>query len=107
MTLFPSGAWISTFVCARDLLVQRNPLDGKKTLIKRVIAVAGDTIKTLPPYPCNEVTVPEGHVWVEGEKFLSWCFGGLIFFRGDQPFRSLDSNSFGPVSVRSDNVRDV
>lgn len=66
-----------------DIISLKNPVDGKKTLVKRVVAVAGDTIKTFPPYPLNEVIVPEGHVWVEG----------------DQPFRSLDSNSFGPIPL--------
>lgn len=36
-------------------------------LVKRVVAVAGDIVKTLPPYPDAEVFIPEGHVWVEGE----------------------------------------
>ncbi|KAL4075961.1 peptidase S24/S26A/S26B/S26C [Scleroderma citrinum] len=66
-----------------DIISLKNPTDDGKTLIKRVVAVAGDTIKTLPPYPLNEVVVPEGHIWVEG----------------DQPFRSLDSNSFGPIPL--------
>jgi len=52
-------------------------------IVKRIIAVAGDVIKTLPPYPDAEVVVPEGHVWVEG----------------DEPFRTLDSNKFGPVPL--------
>lgn len=54
--------------------MRRNPVDGKKTLVKRVVAVAGDTIKTFPPYPLNEVIVPEGHVWVEGERPLFIAF---------------------------------
>jgi signal peptidase I len=45
----------------------RDPIDGRKMLVKRIVAVAGDVVKTLPPYPDAEVFVPEGHVWVEGE----------------------------------------
>lgn len=42
----------------------------------------GDTIRTKAPYPSDEVTVPWGHVWVEGD--------------GD----SRDSNTYGSVSMR-------
>lgn len=69
-------------------------------IVKRVIAVAGDIIKTLPPYPEPEVLVPEGHIWVEGEDVL-YCvmhYHSLTKFAGDEPFRTLDSNKFGPVS---------
>ncbi|KAG1753917.1 peptidase S24/S26A/S26B/S26C [Suillus paluster] len=65
-----------------DIVALRDPLDSRKMIVKRVVAVAGDVIKTLPPYPDAEVFVPEGHIWVEG----------------DEPFRTLDSNKFGPVS---------
>lgn len=44
-----------------------DPIDSRKMIVKRIIAVAGDVIKTLPPYPDAEIIVPEGHVWVEGE----------------------------------------
>lgn len=54
--------------------MRRNPADAKKTLVKRVVAIAGDTIKTLPPYPLNEVIVPEGHLWVEGERLFFVAF---------------------------------
>lgn len=46
---------------------KRSPLNPKHLLVKRVVAVEGDTVKTLPPYPDFEVTIPQGHVWVEGE----------------------------------------
>jgi hypothetical protein len=77
-------------------------------MVKRVVAIAGDTVsprllwptrcysqpeayfqvKTLPPYPDMEVRVPDGHVWVEG----------------DEPFHSADSNQFGPVCPLSPSV---
>lgn len=50
-------------------------------LVKRIIGVEGDVIRTLPPYPDPVVHVPPGHVWVEG----------------DEPFFSDDSNLFGPI----------
>lgn len=40
-------------------------------LIKRVVAVEGDTVRTLPPYPVKEVVVPKGHVWVEGAPTMN------------------------------------
>ncbi|KIJ70211.1 hypothetical protein HYDPIDRAFT_104890 [Hydnomerulius pinastri MD-312] len=66
-----------------DVVSLRDPVNSKKMIVKRVIAVAGDIVKTLPPYPDAEVLVPDGHVWVEG----------------DEPFRTLDSNKFGPVPL--------
>lgn len=61
----------------------KDPVRHKRTIVKRVIAVPGDVVKTLPPYPHTDVLIPEGHIWVEG----------------DEPFRSLDSNSFGPIPI--------
>ncbi|KAF8842238.1 LexA/Signal peptidase [Paxillus ammoniavirescens] len=65
-----------------DIISLRDPIHDKM-IVKRVIAVSGDVVKTLPPYPAAEVLVPEGHIWVEG----------------DEPFRTLDSNKFGPVPL--------
>ncbi|KAF8975561.1 hypothetical protein BDQ17DRAFT_1167643, partial [Cyathus striatus] len=39
---------------------------GTTTFSKKDLAVEGDIVKTLPPYPDVEVKVPLGHVWVEG-----------------------------------------
>ncbi|KAJ8523526.1 hypothetical protein ONZ45_g40 [Pleurotus djamor] len=50
-------------------------------LVKRVLAIGGDIVQTLPPYPEPEVKVPEGHVWVEG----------------DDSFHTDDSNRLGPI----------
>jgi len=58
-------------------------LSSSKVIVKRIIAIEGDTVQTLPPYPDAEVILPKGHVWVEG----------------DEPFHTLDSNKFGPVPV--------
>ncbi|KDQ64885.1 hypothetical protein JAAARDRAFT_116588 [Jaapia argillacea MUCL 33604] len=66
-----------------DVVTVWSPMEPGVLLIKRIIALGGDKVKTLPPYPDTEITVPEGHAWVEG----------------DEPFRSDDSNKFGPVPL--------
>ncbi|KAI0758305.1 peptidase S24/S26A/S26B/S26C [Irpex lacteus] len=65
-----------------DIVALRSPSDSK-LIVKRLIALPGDVVSTLPPYPDAEVRLPEGHVWVEG----------------DEPFHSEDSNTFGPVPL--------
>ncbi|KAF9006495.1 peptidase S24/S26A/S26B/S26C [Cyathus striatus] len=64
-----------------DIVCLRSPIYPGQRLVKRILAVEGDIVKTLPPYPDVEVKVPLGHVWVEG----------------DDHFNSDDSNQFGPV----------
>jgi inner membrane protease subunit 2 len=49
-----------------NFVLVRDPIHDKM-IVKRVIAVSGDAVKTLPPYPAAEVLVPEGHIWVEGK----------------------------------------
>ncbi|KAI5119894.1 hypothetical protein M0805_003698 [Coniferiporia weirii] len=74
--------WSVRSVQRGDIVSLRSPVDPGKYLVKRVIAVAGDVVRTLPPYPLPEVEIPDGHIWVEG----------------DESFRTLDSNTFGPVA---------
>ncbi len=57
-------------------------------MIKRVIALEGDTVMTKSPYPFPRETVPAGHVWVEGEH-------------PEGTRHSNDSNLYGPVSLHS------
>ncbi|XP_053833025.1 mitochondrial inner membrane protease subunit 2 isoform X2 [Vidua macroura] len=62
-----------------DVWSPRNP---EQKIIKRVIALEGDIIKTIG-YKKKYVKVPHGHIWVEG----------------DHHGHSFDSNAFGPVSL--------
>lgn len=65
------------------------PHDPEKISVKRVIAVAGDTVvpKDRAPgqqrFPFARVTVPHGHIWIEGDNWRN----------------SKDSNDFGAISL--------
>uniref|UniRef100_A0A8C0AWV9 Mitochondrial inner membrane protease subunit 2 n=1 Tax=Buteo japonicus TaxID=224669 RepID=A0A8C0AWV9_9AVES len=59
-----------------------SPRNPEQKIIKRVIALEGDIIKTIG-YKKKYVKVPHGHIWVEG----------------DHHGHSFDSNAFGPVSL--------
>lgn len=50
---------------------------------KRIVALEGDIVRTLPPWKDKTVRVPQGHAWLEG----------------DEPLRSRDSNTFGPLPI--------
>ncbi|KAJ7276277.1 peptidase S24/S26A/S26B/S26C [Mycena haematopus] len=65
-----------------DIVILKSPNNPKHNIVKRIIGIEGDIVRTLPPYPLPEVRVPEGHIWVEGDAF-----------------HSQDSNSFGPVPL--------
>ncbi|XP_035986750.1 mitochondrial inner membrane protease subunit 2 isoform X2 [Fundulus heteroclitus] len=65
-----------------DIVSVVSPRNPKQKIIKRVIGLEGDFIRTLG-YKNQYVRVPDGHFWIEG----------------DHHGHSLDSNSFGPVSV--------
>lgn len=53
-------------------------------VVKRIIGLEGDLIKTREPYKVSTIQVPAGHVWVEGD-------GG--------PRESQDSNTYGPIAT--------
>ncbi|KAG3277893.1 inner mitochondrial membrane peptidase subunit 2 [Ictidomys tridecemlineatus] len=59
-----------------------SPKNPEQKIIKRVIALEGDIIRTMG-HKNRYVKVPRGHIWVEG----------------DHHGHSFDSNSFGPVSL--------
>ncbi|XP_016306538.1 mitochondrial inner membrane protease subunit 2-like isoform X1 [Sinocyclocheilus anshuiensis] len=64
-----------------DIVSVLSPKDPRQKIIKRVIGIEGDFIKTLG-YKNRYVRVPDGHLWIEG----------------DHHGHSFDSNTFGPVS---------
>nr|XP_058929519.1 mitochondrial inner membrane protease subunit 2 isoform X2 [Kogia breviceps] len=70
--------WNTRFLLC-DLGSPKNP---EQKIIKRVIALEGDIVKTMG-HKNRYVKVPRGHIWVEG----------------DHHGHSFDSNSFGPVSL--------
>lgn len=67
-----------------DIVMLRSPYDPEKLLTKRITGVQGDHIMPRKEYPRQGATVvPRNHLWVEG----------------DNEFHSIDSNTFGPVSL--------
>ncbi|XP_028286505.1 mitochondrial inner membrane protease subunit 2 isoform X1 [Parambassis ranga] len=64
-----------------DIVSVVSPRNPQQKIIKRVIGLEGDFIRTLG-YKNRYVRIPDGHFWIEG----------------DHHGHSLDSNSFGPVS---------
>ncbi|XP_058835854.1 mitochondrial inner membrane protease subunit 2 [Topomyia yanbarensis] len=93
-SLNPDGSTVTDYVflsrwAVRNLEVHRgdvislvSPKDPGQKIIKRIVGLQGDVISTLG-YKLPFVKVPEGHCWVEG----------------DHTGNSLDSNTFGPVSL--------
>ncbi|XP_075983786.1 mitochondrial inner membrane protease subunit 2 [Anticarsia gemmatalis] len=65
-----------------DVISLVSPKDPNQKIIKRIVALQGDIVNTLG-YKSQYVKVPEGHCWVEG----------------DHTGHTLDSNTFGPVSL--------
>ncbi|KAK6165684.1 hypothetical protein SNE40_022565 [Patella caerulea] len=63
-----------------EIVSLSSPTDPDHKLIKRIIALDGDLIKT-PGYKSPHVRIPEGYCWVEG----------------DHQKLSMDSNYFGPI----------
>ncbi|XVF18416.1 hypothetical protein REPUB_Repub11eG0019600 [Reevesia pubescens] len=68
-----------------DLIMVRSPLDPKKNLNKRIVAMEGDKVTfSLDPtrsHSSRSIVVPKGHVWIQG----------------DNMYASHDSRHFGPV----------
>ncbi|XP_067906688.1 mitochondrial inner membrane protease subunit 2 isoform X1 [Heterodontus francisci] len=60
----------------------RSPKNPEQKIIKRVIALEGDIIRTMG-YRNRYIKIPNGHLWIEG----------------DHHGHSFDSNAFGPVSL--------
>ncbi|ORE08086.1 LexA/Signal peptidase [Rhizopus microsporus var. microsporus] len=64
-----------------EVVLLTSPTDPKRIITKRIIALPGDMVQ--PLRKDEEVPIPAGHCWVEG----------------DEAFHSKDSNSFGPVPI--------
>ena len=60
-----------------------SPVNPLKLVTKRIIAMENDVVQTRRTHPFQKVTVPTGHLWVEG----------------DEAYHSKDSNDYGPVSA--------
>ena len=71
-----------------EVISLASPVNADQKIIKRIIGLEGDTVKTLS-YRQRIVTIPDGHCWVEG----------------DHHGQSLDSNMFGPVAMGLINSR--
>lgn len=69
----------------KKFFLDRSPRNPEVIAIKRIVGLEGDTVQTREPYPSPTVTVPQGHVWVQGD--------------GREKV-TLDSNTYGPVSVQ-------
>jgi len=65
------------------LTTYSSPVDSERLVVKRIIGLEGDIVRTRHPFPQNLVAVPKGQLWVEG----------------DEAFHSLDSNSYGPIPI--------
>ncbi|XVE63270.1 hypothetical protein DITRI_Ditri07aG0006500 [Diplodiscus trichospermus] len=72
-------------VSSGDLVLVRSPLDPRKTLTKRIVAMEGDNVSfSLDPtrnHSSRSLVVPKGHVWIQGDNL----------------YASRDSRHFGPV----------
>lgn len=66
-----------------DVITLYSPTDPSTLLTKRIIALPGALVQTLPLYPERYVRIPKGFCWVEG----------------DESFHSRDSNTFGPIPL--------
>ncbi|XP_055920076.1 mitochondrial inner membrane protease subunit 2 [Eupeodes corollae] len=65
-----------------DIVSLMSPKNPDQKIIKRIVGLEGDVISTLG-YKTDVVRIPDGHCWIEG----------------DHMGNSLDSNTFGPVSL--------
>ncbi|OJJ36520.1 hypothetical protein ASPWEDRAFT_97262, partial [Aspergillus wentii DTO 134E9] len=63
----------------------RSPANPSHTAIKRIVGLPGDRITTRDPCLKPTQIVPFNHVWLEGDA--------------EDPNKSLDSNTYGPVSI--------
>ncbi|GAC96105.1 hypothetical protein PHSY_003685 [Pseudozyma hubeiensis SY62] len=96
---------------AGDIVTLISPLDPRLLLTKRIIALAGDTVRVYAPGmnggagKWTRIKIPPGHVWVEGDAAVDIVPGSLertvngkSVPRGVRN-KSRDSREFGPVPM--------
>lgn len=98
---------------AGDIVTLISPLDPRLLLTKRVIALAGDTVRVWVPGGSRQggagrwtrIKIPPGHVWVEGDAAVDIVPGSLerAANSASTPVhlknKSRDSREFGPVPM--------
>ncbi|KAJ5396958.1 hypothetical protein N7509_005071 [Penicillium cosmopolitanum] len=88
VSMMPSRVWPweRTRRLERGMVVTfRSPANSSHIAIKRVVGLPGDRVMTRKPCLKESQIVPFNHVWLEGDA--------------SDPERTLDSNTYGPVSI--------
>ncbi|CAI7598865.1 hypothetical protein N7533_000811 [Penicillium manginii] len=88
VSMMPSRVWPweQTRRLERGMVVTfRSPANSSHIAIKRVVGLPGDRVITRKPCMKESQIVPFNHVWLEGDA--------------SDPDRTLDSNTYGPVSI--------
>ncbi|KAL2065621.1 hypothetical protein VTL71DRAFT_3291 [Oculimacula yallundae] len=67
------------------IITYQSPAHPEVQVVKRIIAMEGDTVTTRAPCPVPTVQVPANHVWVEGDN--------------EDSTKTLDSNHYGPIPL--------
>jgi signal peptidase I len=86
-----------------DVVVARDPTNDRKDIVKRIVAVAGDSVALTDGYLyVNGVVVDEPYVLerdtVRGQEELQ-IPEGYVYLMGDNRPASGDSREYGPVAV--------